>query len=139
MKNLNFFFLLAFMALITGMAMTSGCSKSSSTPVAKDSVLYSSWITLKMISQGVDNDVTSPTYGYEIFAEEITAPAITQNVINKGVILTYLQGVDNAQDTTILNAEGLLTEFFYKGKIELSSVGINYSGLRFRYVVIPGT
>ncbi|HZE83975.1 MAG TPA: hypothetical protein VE035_06670 [Puia sp.] len=137
MKNLNFFFLLAFMALIMGMVTTTSCSKSSSTPAAKDSVLYSNWITLKMISQGVDNDVTSPTYGYEIFAEEIAAPAITKAVLNKGVVLTYVQGVVNG-DTAIVNAEALLSEFVYAGRIELSSVGIDYSGLKYRYVVIPG-
>jgi len=120
------------------MMTTTSCSKSSSTPAAKDSVLYSKWITLKMIDQGVDNDPSSPSYGYEIFAQEIPAPAITKSVMDKGVVLTYVQGVLSG-DTTILNAEGLLSEFFYAGRIELSSVAIDYSGLKYRYVVIPGT
>jgi hypothetical protein len=137
MKKLNLLFLVSSLALFAGIVTTTSCSKSSSTPAAKDSVLYSNWITLKMISQGVDNDPASPTYGYETFAEEVPAPAINKAIMNKGLILTYVQGVISG-DTTVINAEGLLSEFFYAGRIELSSVGIDYSGLKYRYVVIPG-
>jgi hypothetical protein len=137
-KNLKLFFLAA---LAVGCFSMIGCSKnsSSSTPAASaDSVLYTNWTPLSM-NGNVDN--TNDTF----FTQTIAAKAITQHVLNTGIIIGYVQGVDNNGDTLIVNASTLMTENFYVGSIYLESdpfqigtAGINYSGFNYRYVVIPG-
>jgi hypothetical protein len=137
-KNLKLFFLAA---LAAGCVSMIGCSKSSnsSTPAAAaDSVLYTNWTPLSMAG---NVDASNDTF----FTQSVTAQAITQHVLNTGIIIGYVRGVDNNGDTLIVNASTLMTENFYVGSIYLESdpfqigtAGVDYTGFDFRYVVIPG-
>ena len=138
MKNLKLFFLAA---LAAGCLSMIGCSKSSnsSTPAASaDSVLYTNWTPLNMAG---NIDAFNDTF----FTQSVTAKSITQHVLNTGIIIGYVRGVDNNGDTLIVNASTLMTEDFYVGSIYLESdpfqagtAANDYSGFDFRYVVIPG-
>lgn len=141
MKNLKL-----FTVLIAGVALVVlGCSKGSTGPegpkgpAGPDSVVHSSWITLSMTGY-LDNN--SDTFYYEA----LHAPAITQRILDSGIILTYLDlpdpgtGADN-----LVNAALYFTEYYAVDSIYLYSLpggftsGIDFSGLTYRYVVVPGS
>jgi len=111
------------------------CSKSNNnnSASAKDSVLYSNWTPLNMSLLGVD-----PNSGDSVFGQEITAKAITKAIMDRGLVLMYVQGLDPNGDSVIQNAEALMTAYTYVGAIDLISDFVDYSGFNFRYVVIPG-
>ncbi|PWU04220.1 MAG: hypothetical protein C5B52_01860 [Bacteroidetes bacterium] len=100
-------------------------------PAGPDSVLYSNWITLSM-----NKIINGP--GDTSYAQTLDAPSITQDILDKGIILTYLAFVDNNGTTNVANASVYIDEVYYPAKIDLTSF-FNYSGLKFRYVVIAGT
>lgn len=138
MKNLKQNF--ALLALVMGvgtMMFFSSCSKGdkgATGAAGPDSVMYSSWTTLAM-TQGVD------TYGDTFYTQTITAPAITDSILNSGSVIGYLLVSDPLTvngDSSVVNAALAFTEYFSVGKIDLLSYGTDYSGLDYRYVVIPG-
>jgi len=140
-KNLKPLAIVSALALSAIYIAMTGCKKGDTGPqgpAGPDSVSYSKWTALAMTDKGRDKDTTSPTYGLEIYEQIIAAPAITSAIINKGMILTYMQSKDAHGDTIVVNAENLLSEVFHIGKIDAQSAGVNYSGINFRYVVIPG-
>ena len=105
-----------------------GCSKSSnnsSTPAAKDSVLYSSWITLAATYNTTDS-------AYE---QALTVNALTQNVLDHGLVLTYIK--DGAGEVVTPQDFSLFPAFTLK-TITLFAGG-DFSNVPFRYVIIPGT
>ncbi|HEX9510617.1 MAG TPA: hypothetical protein VF939_09040 [Puia sp.] len=156
MKNLKCLSLLTFVACII---MMTSCSKGNAGPAGPagpagdtgaagvngtngtDSVLYSNWTTLSMAGSIDANNDTS-------YSESITANAITSNILNNGVVLTYLQQIDQNGDTLIFNAATVLTESYYVGRIFLYSgvpagytnaSGYDYSGYNYRFIAIPGS
>jgi len=132
MKKLKLFFV-----IIAGVGfVVLGCSKGSTGPAGPkgpagpDSVMHSAWITLAPAFVAADT-------AYE---QTITAPAITQSIINNGIILTYLDvgGSGNNQIFPTSAVGFALTETYRVGAIDLFAAS-NYSGLGFRYVLVPGT
>lgn len=130
MKNLK---LLLLVTLGMGSMTMISCSKSnnnSSSGSTSDSVLYSKWIAVVLIQ----DPVTTP--GDTTYEQNISAPSITQTVIDQGAILTYVefQGVVNyPSDFSIFPS-------FSVGNINLfaSFAVAATDGLGFRYVIVPG-
>ena len=117
---------ISFILVIGTISLTS-CSKGDTGPAGPpgpagpDSVLYSNWINLNM--QQIVNGPGDTSYA---------------QTIDKGIILTYLAFVDNNNTTNVANASVYIDEVYYPAKIDLSSF-FDYSGLKYRYVVIAGT
>lgn len=101
-------------------------------PAGPDSVLYSPWTPLALTY------VTADT----LFEETITAPAITQAILDSGVILSYVNFKEQNGTYHVLPTVGLLGQGFFEdfsvGAININSV-FDYSTLPYRYVVIPGS
>jgi hypothetical protein len=129
-KNLK---LLLLLTLGMGSMAMFSCSKSnnsSSSGSTSDSVLYSKWIAVVLLQ----DPVTTP--GDTTYEQNISAPAITQAVMDQGAILTYVefQGVVNyPSDFSIFPS-------FSVGNINLfAAFGVAATdGLGFRYVIVPG-
>lgn len=103
-----------------------------------DSVQYSPWITLSMVE-------TVDLNGDSIYIDTIPAPAVTSDIIAQGTVLGYIYAPTNlaAGDSSILNVDdanlSLLNQFVSLGQIVLYSYSfMNYSGYKYRYVIIPG-
>ena len=131
LKLLSFVFGAVALAII-------GCSKGSTGPqgpvgpAGPDSVIHSKWITLSM-------DLNVTTGGDSIYTQTIAAPAITQKILDSGIVLSYLMFQDNTNATNIVSAAPyFINEFFYPAAIDLVSFN-DYSGLGYRYVLVPGT
>jgi hypothetical protein len=138
MKNLR---LLSLLFLVSAFALTS-CSKSTGPagpvgPAGPDSVSYSAWTQLNMTSTVGTNNNT-------FFVQNISAPSITQSVLDKSVILSYLSFKDQAGGTNVFNASEItnMEITFAVGTIQLLSDS-NYSfantGWSYRYVTVRGT
>ncbi len=136
MKKLNLLacVLIAFVVTIVS------CSKGDTGPAGaavpgSDSVTYSNWTTLNMTDEGQDT-----SSGLEIYYQAISAPAITQSILDKGIIIGYLSFVDNNGVTNVVNADSYFNpELFIPGEIDLTSFGVDWSQYSYRYVIIPGT
>jgi hypothetical protein len=96
-----------------------------------DSILTSSWMAVSM----TDTTFNSNPY----FIEEIPAQAITQRILDNGIVLGYLQYLDANNGTNIFNASEAVNVTYSLGNVELLS-GTDWTGVfNFRYVVVPGT
>lgn len=134
MKNFRSL-LVAALVLIIGLI---SCSKGSTGPAGPagpagpDSVVYSSWTPLALTY------VTADT----LFEQTITAPAITQAILDSGVILSYVNLEETNGTYHVIPTAGVtglgIFEDFSIGKINIASVQ-DYSTLPYRYVVIPGS
>jgi len=134
MKNLKSFVVLSSLVAIVAM----GCSKGTTGPAGPagpkgpagpDSVVHSAWTALAMTFNTTDS----------LYEQTITAPAITQRILDSGVIVTYLSIVDNNNVTNVVNASVyFINEIFTPGSIALGS-RVDYTGFNYRYVIIPGT
>jgi hypothetical protein len=106
------------------MVSIGGCKKNYyTTSSSTDSVMYSPWITLQMVKDANDSN----------YQQNIAAKSLTQSIIDKGTILTFLQyqgQVNYASDLGVYPT-------FTVGNINLFT-GLNATGLQFRYVLIPG-
>lgn len=128
MKNLK---LILFVSAVSVFSIVS-CKKGDTGPqgpqgpAGPDSVTYSGWITLAM--QSVSGDT--------IFHQAINAPAITQGILDSGIILSYVKDTDgyiyHASDIGIYPAYAV-------GLIDVLSFYNDYTGTPFRYVIIPGS
>ncbi|HEY4154639.1 MAG TPA: hypothetical protein VGM24_04410 [Puia sp.] len=101
-------------------------------PAGPDSVVYSAWIPL------------SPTYNADdtLFEQTISAPSITQAILDSGVILSYVNfGSTGSYDVVPVSAVNyLIQEDFSVGSISLLiPPSYDLSGLPYRYVTIPGS
>ncbi|HTQ26606.1 MAG TPA: hypothetical protein VMI35_00685 [Puia sp.] len=142
MKNLKLFLVL-LSPVVLGMI---GCSKGSTGPAGPqgpagpDSVIHSAWIQLNMTAY-LDN------YNDTFYYQAISAPAITQGVLDSGIILTYLDVPDpNTGADNLVSAAVYIQEYYALDSIFLYSFagggatsGVDYSGLSYRYVVVQGT
>lgn len=96
-----------------------------------DSILTSAWIPVSM----KDTTINSNPF----FIQEIPAQAITQRILDNGIILGYLQYLDANNGTNIFNASEALNLTYSVGNVELLS-GTDWTGVfDFRYVIVPGT
>lgn len=106
-----------------------GCSKSNNnnnSASTTDTVYYSNWVTLATTFNTADS-------AYE---QNITAAAITQSVLDKAVILSYVQ----YQNYVFTAADFGIYPAYKIGLINvLSGVGdVTGAGVKFRYMIVPG-
>lgn len=133
--------LLLAVTLVIGMFSVIGCKKTTTNnTVVQDSIYYSAWTPL-LTTQEVD-----PTSGDTFYVQNITAPAITANIIAHGAILAYYGYPSSTSDTTVLSEAYMVAAAytglaFSPGQISITSgEDLTYtssSGYLFRYVVIP--
>jgi hypothetical protein len=134
MKNFRSLMVTAVILII---GLTS-CSKGSTGPAGPagpagpDSVAYSAWTPLALTYVAADT----------LFEETITAPSITQAILDSGIILSYVNFQEQNGTYHVIPTVGLLGaalfEDFSVGKINIASVQ-DYSTLPYRYVTIPGS
>jgi hypothetical protein len=124
-RKLKFIFLAV---TVIGFFSLVSCSKSnnSGSNSNADTVYYSNWVTLS----------TTFNSGDSAYEENISAPKITQTVLDQDVLLSYVQFqglVIGAGDFGVFPA-------YMVGNINvLSGLGdLTGAGLQFRYVIIPG-
>ena len=132
MKNLK----RCLLATLTiGFFMTMSCKKGDTGPAGPagpDSVMYSNWITLSMTG-----DVDQST-GDSIYYQSITAASITSKVLSQGAVVGYvLLPAPLSGDSSIVSGILPFQEYFSVGKIELLSYSGDWSGAKYRYVIIP--
>jgi hypothetical protein len=105
-----------------------------------DSVQYSPWITL--VTQGRSVDM----FNDSIYIDTITAPAVTSSVLSSGAVIGYLYTLNPLTgDSAILNVDDeqlvALVQVPEAGKIVLywfPYADVDYTGYKYRYVIIPG-
>jgi hypothetical protein len=134
MKNFRSL-LAAAVILITGMI---SCSKGDTGPAGPagpagpDSVAYSSWTPLALTYVPADT----------LFEQVINAPAITKAILDSGVVLSYVNFLEQNGTYHIVPTAGLtgigIFEDFAVGQINIESIQ-DFSTLPYRYVVIPGS
>ena len=92
-------------------------------------VLYSDWITVNFSGSGT------------VYTGIITAPKITQDVLDKGTVLIYLKSGNLFYSINYAEIVGGVTytivQILTVGKITLKG-SYNPSSSQFRYVIIPG-
>jgi hypothetical protein len=136
MKNLKLFSILVVFAAI----LIIGCSKGSvgpAGPAGDASVLHSAWVSLVTPYNATDSD----------YEEALNASAITSTIVDSGVVLSFIGipgGAPNGTDTAVFTLAdassfiGPATAEFYVGGIYFYSLN-DYTGLLYRYVIIPGS
>jgi hypothetical protein len=103
-------------------------------PAGPDSVIYSQWIPVTTPFVGVDANNDS------VYEQVVTASAITQNVLDKDVVLAYIQLSDGTV-SDIANFSTVLDVYYGVGTLTIDSYRIDLSqfGWSVRYVIVPGT
>jgi hypothetical protein len=134
MKNFRSL-LVAAVILIVGMI---SCSKGSTGPAGPagpagpDSVVYSPWTPLALTYVAKDT----------LFEQIINAPSITKAILDSGVILSYVNFLEQNGTYHLVPTAGLtgigIFEDFAVGQINIESIK-DYSTLPYRYVTIPGS
>jgi hypothetical protein len=108
-------------------------------PGGPDTVIYSLWIpvTMSIAETYVDSIGNTDT----LFSDNIPAPVITQDILDSGMILSYLSFIDSTGATNVVSAAPYFSsEIFQVGQIILNSINVDLStGYSYRYVVLPGT
>lgn len=122
---------LLLLCLLVGCIGYMSCSKDGTAGPKGDpgtaNVIHSPWINLNLAFDKTDS----------IYYQTITAPGITQNILDSGVVLSYL-GISSNGQTTVVNAATYFQEEDYNvGSITLYSY-YAYTGVQYRYVIIPG-
>jgi hypothetical protein len=125
----------AAVILLIGMI---SCSKGSTGPAGPagpagpDSVVYSVWTPLALTYVAADT----------LFEQTISAPSITQAILDSGVVLSYVNFLEQNGTYHVVPTAGLtgigIFEDFAVGQINIESVR-DYSSLPYRYVTIPGS
>jgi hypothetical protein len=95
-------------------------------PIGTANVIYSEWKNTTYSGSGSS------------WRANIIAPKITQEILDRGLVKTYMRNIDNSVLEIPLAVN---TTFLYQtlelGNIRLLSSG-NYSNLPHRYIIIPG-
>ena len=139
MKKLKLF---AFVIAGFAFAMVS-CSKGTTGPkgdtgaagpAGPDSVVYSQWIPVSTSFAGLDASNDS------VFEQIVSAPTITQAILDKGVVLTYVQLSDGSV-SEVSDFTTFLDVYYGVGSVTMDSYGIDLSqaGWSVRYVVVAGS
>ncbi|HVS96186.1 MAG TPA: hypothetical protein VHE54_06860 [Puia sp.] len=118
------------------------CSKSNNnnnggSNSGSDSVLYSNWIPLHLVISGTPSD--------SVYEQKITANALTQTVLNKGLVMVYANETGSGgQYINYVSDFGIYPTF---GVQAIYLDAYNYAGYQLstnqivdsvRYVIIPG-
>jgi hypothetical protein len=132
------------------LSLTGGCKKTYTTNVSSaDSVLSSPWMTFQMDEELIDQ------YGDSAYFASFNNSAITQAVVNDGVLLSYF-GVEESTGTgtTTDTLAEAATEFgayttFAPGSVTIETytssengagdLSTNIYGYFYRYVIVPGS
>ena len=121
-------------------------------PAGTANVIYSAWITDPNSTPWADTSIT--LYGNPIRRRNITAPGITQSILDQGVVLSYVRFPGGntpysmpflfawAGSTAGVAAQPALGRLIYILYNPITGAappgGLVYSGLDIRYVIIPG-
>lgn len=133
MKKLLYVSLAAALVALLSFPSCSKGPKGDTGPAGPDSVFHSPWLTLNM-SDSVETGLNDT-----VAVQNVFAPAITQSIIDGGMILTYIGVPDNNGNVVEEENAGENMEVTISvGAIYLRSF-IDFSTYDFRYVVIPGT
>ncbi|HLY70948.1 MAG TPA: hypothetical protein VKR53_14545 [Puia sp.] len=118
----------------TGAAGANGSNGTNGTN-GTDSVLHSPWITLTTTVDTFTNNGSPDS----IFLDTLVTPAITQAVLDSGVILSYVQNLFNNDGSivNVLDYAGYLEVTYRLGEIDVAVLS-DITGAQFRYVIIPG-
>jgi hypothetical protein len=102
-------------------------------PAGPDSVITSLWTPLNLVQ-----DVLQP--GDTMYLATVTAASITQNILDGGVVLTYLEFIDTATyGPGIFNASEAVQVTYNVGSINILSFN-DYRGLfDVRYIIVPSS
>ena len=136
MKNLKLAFILSsvFVLAIIGCKKGDAGPAGPIGPAGPDSVTYSPWITL-------NTPLSIGTAGDSSYSQTVTAASITQTVLDKDVILSYVNLANNPATEVDLVATSSLSfavsETFLVGKVDLFSRA-NLTGIPYRFVIVPG-
>ena len=101
-------------------------------PAGPDSVMHSAWIPLNLSLVGTTSN------GDSVYQQTITASAITQKILDSGVVLTYFANGDGSI-VDVSDYSTFLDIAYSLGTITVTSYGIDITGYEVRYVVIPGS
>ena len=98
-----------------------------------DSVYYSSWAAVSTPFAGLSGS------GDTVFEQVVTASAITQTILDQGMILTYIQLADGTV-SDVADFSSFLDVYYGVGTVTLDSYGLDLSqfGWSVRFVAIPG-
>jgi len=132
-----------FAAMVVSFGAIVSCSKSnnnnnSGSGSHSDSVLYSNWIPLHLVITGTPSD--------SVFEQKITANALTQTVLNKGLVLVYANEsgsggkfINYVSDFGIyptFGVQAIYLDAYNSAGYQLSTNQIVDS---VRYVIVPGS
>jgi hypothetical protein len=121
-------------AIIIVSSIIYGCSKpSNGSPGATGAkgtanVMYSSWSSLAMTYNTTDS-------AYE---QTIVANAITQPILDSGMVLCYIKYSGSSNQVQVENANAYMETVFGLNSIALYSYVYDFTGISFRYIVVPG-
>jgi hypothetical protein len=145
-KNLKLFSILSCAVVVMGLMTATSCKKGDTGATGAagatgatgaagasgtDSIQYSAWTPLAMTYQFF-------AVGDTEYVQTITAASDTQNILDQGVVLTYLSYTDPTAGTIVESASDFLIVELSVGAISLDGLSNDFSGTNFRYVVIPG-
>ena len=102
-------------------------------PAGPDSVVYSTWQTLNFTYNAEDTSLV----------DSISAPSITQGILDSGVILTYYNLANTSSPADLITGSAAVAYRIYEdyslGQIYIESFQYDLSGGQMRYVTIPGS
>jgi hypothetical protein len=136
MKSLKLYSILVLVVAVIAV----GCSKGTTGPAGPagpagpDSVVYGGWQLLNLVYNAND----------QLDEQTIPAPGITQQILDSGVILTYVGqpngngGASDVASGSVFLAEYGVSEDYSVGSISLAGDTNLVNGLDYRYVVVPG-
>jgi hypothetical protein len=147
MKNVRLFSVIVLLGALAFVGCSKGSGSTGATgatgpagPAGPDSVLHSAWVQLAMTATSTEQVGANVDTVYEM---DIAAPAVTQTILDSGVVLGYISTIDQNGNTNVFNASEALQVTYAVGDVSLFSVGADYSyantGFLFRYVIIPGS
>jgi hypothetical protein len=121
--------LLSYIAI--ALVSIQGCSKGSTGATGANgtaNVQYSSWAALAMTYSAADS----------AYKETIAADSVSQAVLDSGIVLCYIKYTNTAGQLQVENASVYIEIVLGVKTITLYSYTYNYTGVNFRYVIIPG-
>jgi hypothetical protein len=135
MKNLKLYSILVLLVAVIAV----GCSKSSTGPAGPagpagpDSVVYGGWTVLNLVYNAND----------QLDEQAISAPGITQRILDSGIILTYVGQPNGSSASDVASGSVFLAEYgvsedYSLGNIALAGDTNLVNGLVYRYVAVPG-
>lgn len=88
-------------------------------------VQYSDWLSVTFSGSGT------------VYTAVVTAPKITQEILDKGVVLSYYNNGSGVYSLNAASGSYTIIQGLTVGKITYTA-NQNFSSVKFRYVIIPG-